>query len=118
MSCISAAVTVARSALGAMTRVGSPDPAGKCWPSTSSPITESGLPVNESVCERPRVFSWPANAMATPSSAVVTSQVDRGRRPTLRATLDHTPDSFSSTSSWRGTLGQNTQRPSSTSNAI
>ena len=109
-----AAINASLSASGAITNVGSPDPAGKCSESFSKPTTESGLPVNASEVASPLVLSCVANDIAITKNSPVTIQVCRGFLPTKPATFDQSPESCSSASSCIGRLGQNIHRPAST----
>ena len=112
-----AALAAAISAWSTTISTGVPSPLGKCSPSFSSPMTESVRVVKASVWAKPsdfKVVEKPAKTMRT--RAVVT-QIARGLRSTKLPTFAQTPESFSSSSSKRGTLGQKIQRPNTISKA-
>ncbi len=75
----------------AITTTGSPWPAGKCRPSTSSPATEGCSLVNESFWLSPLASSWTRPSAITPSAAAVPIQTTRGRRAIRAPIRAHMP---------------------------
>ncbi len=111
-----AAVTASARAGVVMMLVGSDEPAGKCWASTSCPVTDSGCTRNCSVWDRP--VRRPA--MPDPSAARrsrLTMATGTGRLVTTAPTLDQKPLRVGSSWPGRGTNGQNSPRPNSSSAA-
>ena len=74
-----------------MITAGLPTPAGKCRSSASCPVTDSGVVVNESVCEMPFARSWVIPNASAISTSVTTAAVGRPCRPMNPATLPQTP---------------------------
>ncbi len=118
---VRAATTTASAAPGRARIVAGADaPAGKCRSSRCWPVSEPTSLVNMSLWVMP-VFSVNAPAATASSASAVPTQTRRGRRPTPRASRAQTPWSAATSaavdSAKRGTNGQNSHRPHTTSSA-
>ena len=114
---IRAAVAAATSFSLTTISTGEPSPLGKCSPNFSSPITESVLVVNASVLAKPSALSVNEKPAKMVSKSAVEIQIRFGFFSTAAPIFDQVPLNCSSTSSKRGTFGQNIQRPNTTRSA-
>ena len=99
------------------TFAGLPEPPGKCSPSSAWPSRASDAPSTSADCATPCAFNCRAPTAPRSSSAVVASQMTRGRRLMIRASQAQTPfdgmpcSASTAAGSNLGRRGQNAARP-------
>ena len=100
-----------------ITATGSPAPAGKCWASAASAVTDCGCPRNDCAVVSVPTLKPIRPSDATASRTAVTDQTARGRCEMSRPTRAQKPRRVGSSLPNLGRTGQNTHRPTITSRA-